>query len=204
MGRDSSRAKHIADSLIDIHRGYGWRAHKEYPFLNRRIDVIAIGPKGCEVIAFEIKVSRADFFAELKNPSKRMRVSNNCSQFYYVTPYGLVLGHEVPDGCGLIYYDSGSDCFSTALPINGKSSLLCRLESQRIDDADDERRLDREREEFDNDLCGTPYMPDELPPWMLPPSPPPSIDIGDDYHSMINTSSQSSYIAEFDFQEVPF
>ncbi len=53
-------------------------------------------------ICYEIKVSRADFKAELKNPLKKrvgMRYSN---EFYFVTPGGLLEPEEVPIECGLI------------------------------------------------------------------------------------------------------
>src|ERR1051326_929209 len=53
-------------------------------------------------VCYEIKVSRADFLAELKNPLKRrigMRYSN---EFYFVTPPGLVEITEIPAECGLV------------------------------------------------------------------------------------------------------
>jgi hypothetical protein len=53
-------------------------------------------------ICYEIKVSRADFLAELSNPLKRrigMRYSN---EFYFVTPKGLLEISEIPVACGLI------------------------------------------------------------------------------------------------------
>ncbi len=53
-------------------------------------------------VCYEVKVSRADFLAELKRPMKRrigMRYSN---EFYFVTPGGLVSASEIPSECGLI------------------------------------------------------------------------------------------------------
>ena len=53
-------------------------------------------------ICYEIKVSRADFKSELKNPLKKrvgMRFSN---EFYFVTPGGLLASEEVPLECGLV------------------------------------------------------------------------------------------------------
>lgn len=52
--------------------------------------------------AFEIKVSRSDYFSEIKKPRKRragLRLSN---EFYFVVPKGLVSATEVPPECGLI------------------------------------------------------------------------------------------------------
>ena len=53
-------------------------------------------------VCYEVKTSRGDFLAELKQPLKRrigMRYSN---EFYFVTPAGLVKTEEVPAHCGLI------------------------------------------------------------------------------------------------------
>jgi hypothetical protein len=53
-------------------------------------------------VCYEVKLSRADFLAELKQPLKRrvgMRYSN---EFYFVTPAGLAHAGEVPAECGLI------------------------------------------------------------------------------------------------------
>jgi hypothetical protein len=54
-------------------------------------------------IAYEVKVSRADFFHELENPQKREAAVLLSNQFYFVVPTGLVSPLEVPEGCGLIY-----------------------------------------------------------------------------------------------------
>lgn len=53
-------------------------------------------------VCYEVKTSRADFLCELKQPLKRrvgMRYSN---EFYFVTPVGLLMPHEIPVECGLI------------------------------------------------------------------------------------------------------
>ena len=53
-------------------------------------------------VCYEVKISRADFLGELKQPLKRrvgMRYSN---EFYFVTPAGMVHAGEVPAECGLI------------------------------------------------------------------------------------------------------
>jgi len=57
---------------------------------------------GMKRVCYEVKASRADFLAELKQPLKRrigMRYSN---EFYFVTPARLVDIAEVPAECGLI------------------------------------------------------------------------------------------------------
>jgi hypothetical protein len=54
------------------------------------------------VRCYEIKISRNDFFSEIKKPLKRragLRLSN---EFYFVVPAGLVQAEEVPLECGLM------------------------------------------------------------------------------------------------------
>ena len=74
----------------------------------RKIDAFAIHlwkstdvPKGYS-IAFEIKISRGDFFQETKKPLKREIFIKNSHQFYFVVPKGLIEKDEIPENCGLI------------------------------------------------------------------------------------------------------
>lgn len=52
-------------------------------------------------VAYEIKVSRADFLREIKAPMKRRPGLCWSNEFYFVTPPGLVRPDEVPPECGL-------------------------------------------------------------------------------------------------------
>lgn len=139
---NSITAKSIADAIIDLHRGYGWRAEREALFSPRRIDVLAIGPGGGSVIAYEVKVSRADFCNELKDPSKRGAVMANSTEFYFVTPTDLIQPEEVPEGCGLIYYEGGWLVQFVDAPAKRGESVFDRkireeqerLESERLED----------------------------------------------------------------------
>ena len=71
----------------------------------QRVDGFALNSlphTGMKRVCYEVKVSRCDYLAELKNPLKRrigMRYSN---EFYFVTPAGLIASAEVPAECGLI------------------------------------------------------------------------------------------------------
>jgi hypothetical protein len=71
----------------------------------QRVDAFALNcypHKSMRRICYEVKLSRADFLGELRQPLKRrigMRYSN---EFYFVTPSGLVAPSEIPEGCGLI------------------------------------------------------------------------------------------------------
>jgi hypothetical protein len=50
----------------------------------------------------EIKVSRADFLADVARPEKRAGYAKLAEVLYYATPAGLIAATEVPDGCGLV------------------------------------------------------------------------------------------------------
>ncbi len=71
----------------------------------QRLDAFALNSlphTGMKRVCYEVKMSRADFLCELKNPLKRrigMRYSN---EFYFLTPAGMVELSEVPSECGLI------------------------------------------------------------------------------------------------------
>lgn len=75
----------------------------------RTIDGLAVNvwPSQFRILAFEVKVSRADFLNDVKTPAKRAPFVEACSEFYYVTPHGLVAPEEVPEECGLMYAQNG-------------------------------------------------------------------------------------------------
>jgi len=50
--------------------------------------------------AFEIKISRADFLNELKNPKKNAWAREYCNEFWYVAPSNVVKEEELPEGAG--------------------------------------------------------------------------------------------------------
>lgn len=76
----------------------------------RSIDGFAIHvwPSKFEAIAYEIKVTRADFQRELLDATKRRPFVEASTSFYFVTPVGLVQPHEVPEECGLMEARPGS------------------------------------------------------------------------------------------------
>lgn len=79
----------------------------------RRIDALALRtPKvtrvagvdlsAMHVMALEIKVSRADFLADVRDEAKQRAWRALAHQHAYVVPQGLVSAQEVPPGCGLL------------------------------------------------------------------------------------------------------
>lgn len=56
-------------------------------------------------IVVECKVSRADFFADRKKPTRAAYEKRPAAHCYYLVPTGLVSPNELPDGWGLLYVD---------------------------------------------------------------------------------------------------
>jgi hypothetical protein len=82
-------------------------------FSSRRADVVAINCLGsgrwaCSILGIEIKVSRADFLTEIKNPNKRAETYTGTDGVFLAYPKGLVKDSEVPEDLGIITCDSGS------------------------------------------------------------------------------------------------
>jgi hypothetical protein len=53
-------------------------------------------------VCYEVKISRADFFCEIKQPLKRRIGLRYSNEFYFVTPAGLLNTSELPIECGLV------------------------------------------------------------------------------------------------------
>lgn len=77
-------------------------------------------PRRYSVIGYEVKVSRSDYRAELRKPSKRLLARDACHRFYFAVPAGLLREDEleardqpsleapelyVPDDVGLVTVD---------------------------------------------------------------------------------------------------
>lgn len=71
-----------------------------------RPDVYACYPQlqvsNCAPAIYEVKVSRADFLADLAKPIKRAAYASLAEAVYYCCPEGLIAKKEVPDGFGLV------------------------------------------------------------------------------------------------------
>jgi hypothetical protein len=79
--------------------------HDSTGYWRRSIDVYALScwpSAGQRAIAYEIKVSRADFAHELQEPDKRKGAEGFSTECYFATPAGLVRVDEVPEGWGLV------------------------------------------------------------------------------------------------------
>lgn len=188
----SGLARQIADEIVRLHRANNWRAEKETLFSPRRIDVLAIAPGGSEVVAFEVKISRADFRNEIRNPSKREHVIKNCTQFYFVCPVGVIPVREMPPRCGLIHYEYGQ--FETII-LCSRKSLLCRIEQER-------RIWELYEREGEYESMDDPNS--EIPPWMLPRPEPRPLRFQFDIHSVAFRMAHVLVPHQVNFEVVPF
>lgn len=83
----------------------------------RRLDVWILDtwPSGrFERITVEVKVSRADYLNEVRNPRKRRDGMLLSNRFYFATPAGLVSTEELPLDCGLLEVDDDGHISRTA------------------------------------------------------------------------------------------
>jgi hypothetical protein len=58
--------------------------------------------RGLKAVAYEIKISRADFAREIKRPEKRAFAESIADECFFATPAGLLRVDEVPEGWGLV------------------------------------------------------------------------------------------------------
>lgn len=68
--------------------------------LDRRVDVLLVRPD--DLIAVEVKVSRADYLADVADPSKQAAWRAVTNRFAYAAPEGLISPDELPADIGLI------------------------------------------------------------------------------------------------------
>lgn len=76
--------------------------------VQRHADAVVVGiwPSTGHVLhGIEIKVSRADWANEMKDPTKSWAVMRYCHRWSLVTPPGLVRVDELPDNWGLMTFD---------------------------------------------------------------------------------------------------
>jgi hypothetical protein len=79
--------------------------------VSRHADAVAMGiwpSNGHAVHGFEIKVSRADFLSELKDPTKSQAVFKFCNRWSVVTPTGLIKAEELPATWGWMTFDGST------------------------------------------------------------------------------------------------
>ncbi|MGD3153869.1 hypothetical protein [Tsukamurella tyrosinosolvens] len=85
-----------------------------------------------ELIGFEVKVSRSDWLAELRDPRKADVWRKHCYRWYLVVPDAGIVRDDLPAGWGLIAHGSGglrvtrrAPALSTPEPM--PLNVLCQL-----------------------------------------------------------------------------
>lgn len=117
-------ADDILEALIaGCDRTFIWASELALSTGARRCDFWTIAPhqsKGYRAIAYEIKVSRADFRRDSHGKQREARLFSD--QFFYVTPPGLLKPEEVPDWAGLIEIHDGKKRVVVAAPLRDKDA----------------------------------------------------------------------------------
>lgn len=122
------RSNEVLDCLAERYCAPEWVFTKELSLVPgiiryRRADAVAMNcgntePWGQSVIGFEVKVSRSDFLAEIKDPKKRQETYSGCDVVFLAVPKGLVKVEEVPLDLGII------ECWSKQVEAYGQTKTV--------------------------------------------------------------------------------
>lgn len=84
----------------------------------RYIDLFAVHryTRRRRAVAYEIKVSRADFAREIRHPEKRRAAEAVSTECLFAVPIGMVKPDEVPEGWGLVEVMKGPKCRTSVQP----------------------------------------------------------------------------------------
>lgn len=107
---DTTETRKIIELLKHRHAGSEWATFVELnagtgSYGGQRIDLYAFNmfpSKNYLRVAYEVKVSRADFARELEKPKKREFAEKLANECYFAMPAGMVRPDEIPEGWGLI------------------------------------------------------------------------------------------------------
>lgn len=147
----------ILDALKQA-RGDGiWATELAFSGGARRCDfwtISANGSAGFMAVAYEIKISRADFRRDSHAKQRDARLFSD--RFFYVTPPGLISGAELPDWAGLIEFEDNQLKVRVQAPFRDKSSPTWELLVSLIRNSGEIRRdtdqVRKERLQFKNQL----------------------------------------------------
>jgi hypothetical protein len=148
-GNQASLADQVTRAVIEYLRDRHWWVLPEFeiwpcwPDKARRADLFAFYPwesRKNRRIVVEVKVSRADFAAELKEPGKRACALAVSSEYYFAVPKGLVTRADLPPEAGLFTVEGGKARMAHRAPERAKGdmsdwlahSVLVRLWTQRF------------------------------------------------------------------------
>lgn len=121
----------------------------------RRADAVAVNlweSRGLTIHGFEIKISRADWIRELRDPSKAEGIVKHCDHWWVVAPAGVVLDGELPPTWGHYLVDGRGVVCGTKAPklpnehVDGVRPFLASLirRAGQMDDAERARLVAEE------------------------------------------------------------
>lgn len=102
----------IQELLARRHSSWEWKFFAEFRPLTgwgaplNAIDAVAVGiyKKQAKIVAYEIKVTREDFIADVRQFKKKHELALMMShEFYYICPWNVISKAEVPEVAGLYY-----------------------------------------------------------------------------------------------------
>jgi len=102
----------IQELLARRHSSWEWKFFAEFRPLTgwgatvNSIDAVAVGiyKKHAKIVAYEIKVTREDFIADVRQFKKKHQFALMMShEFYYICPWNVISKAEVPEVAGLYY-----------------------------------------------------------------------------------------------------
>lgn len=111
MGKSATVcADFLVRQLIELHAAAEWATFAELACgtgaaAGRSIDLYALHlwpSKGFHSVAYEVKISRADFRRELSDPSKRAPWEKLAAECWFAAPAGVIPLEELPEGWGLM------------------------------------------------------------------------------------------------------
>lgn len=106
---EAATADDILSALVASAGDCIWCTELAFSGGKRRADFWKLEPhlsKGYRAVAYEIKVSRADFKRDSHAKQREARTFSD--QFFYATPPGLLKPGEVPDWAGLVEVHGGA------------------------------------------------------------------------------------------------
>ena len=101
-------ASQILAALVEAQNDAIWASELAFDGGARRCDfwtISANSSAGFQAVAYEIKISRADFKRDTHAKQRQARLFSD--RFYYVAPKGVIKPDELPDWAGLIEFDDG-------------------------------------------------------------------------------------------------
>ena len=105
-----------------------WASELAFDGGARRCDfwtVSANSSAGFQAVAYEIKISRADFKRDTHAKQRQARLFSD--RFYYVAPRGLLKPDDMPDWAGLIEFDEGALSMKVPAPHRDKDAPTWQL-----------------------------------------------------------------------------